>query len=139
MPSGKTRFAVYDSSLYIENFRTGRFTRRLLESNQIPRCSAVVLHELQRGARSREEAAFAKALARNCPILTPTESHWNDAAEVLKAIRDREGYESVKLASLAFDVLIALSARSIGAILVTTNRTDFEAIRRRMKFEVAYW
>jgi predicted nucleic acid-binding protein len=139
MPSGKTKFAVYDTSIYIEDFRTGRFRQRLVESSMIPRCSAVVLHELSRGARTRDEVALVATLSRNCRIVTPSEEHWRGAAEILKAIRKRERYDGSKLAGLTFDVLIALSARSIGATLVTTNKGDFAAIRRELSFEVAYW
>lgn len=139
MPSGKTRFAVFDTSIYIENFRTGRFTDRMLRAGMIPRCSAVVLHELLRGARTREEEAFVRALLKSCRILTPTEKHWHAAAELLRAVRRREHYDGSKMRELAFDALIALTARSNGATLITTNRGDFEAIRRQLKFEVAYW
>jgi predicted nucleic acid-binding protein len=139
MPSGKTSFVVFDTSIYIENFRTGRFTDRMVRSSMIPRCSAVVLHELLRGARARDEEAFVRALAKNCRILTPTENHWREAAELLRSVRRLKHYDGIKLAGLAFDALIALTARSIGATLITTNRGDFEAIRRALKFEVAYW
>lgn len=139
MPSGKIRFAVFDTSIYIENFRSGLFTIRMLRSTFVPRCSAVVLHELRRGARSRDEEVFVRALEKNCRVLTPTEKHWHEAAGVLKRLRRLEHYEVKKTGALAFDVLIALTARSIGATLITANKTDFEAIRRHLKFEVAYW
>ncbi len=139
MPSAKSSFAVYDTSIYVENFRTGRFTEAMIGSSFIPRCSAVVLHELLRGARSPDEEAFVRALARNCRVLTPTQKHWHDAAELLRAVRRGERYDVKKTMGLAFDALIALAARSVGATLVTANRLDFEAIRRHLKYEVAYW
>lgn len=139
VPSGKTSFAVFDTSIYIENFRTDRFTVAIAGSKWIPRCSSVVLHELLRGARAREEEAFVRALMKNCRILTPTERHWREAAEVLRALKRHEHYDARKTRELAFDVLIALTARGIGATLITANKTDFEAIRRHLKFEVAYW
>jgi predicted nucleic acid-binding protein len=40
---------------------------------------------------------------------------------------------------LHFDVLIALTARSHGARLVTTNRTDFELIREYRDFKLEVW
>jgi predicted nucleic acid-binding protein len=51
----------------------------------------------------------------------------------------REHYEASKIRDLAFDVLIALSARSIGATVVTCKRSDFEAIRRHLTIQVLYW
>ncbi len=139
MPSRKTRFAVFDTSVYIEDFRTGRFARQILESTFVPRCSAVVLHELLRGARTPLERQFVRDLQRHCRVVTPTEQHWMDAAEILARIKDREGYDVGKIRELAFDVLIALSARSIGAPVVTCNEADFRAIGRHVRFEVTFW
>ena len=139
MPSRTPRFAVLDTSVYIENFRTGRFTRQILESPLVPRCSAVVLHELLRGARTSAELAFVHDLLRQCRVVTPTEGHWIEAAEILKRVRIRERYDAAKIREMTFDVLIALSARSIGATLVTCNEVDFRAIGRHLAFDAAYW
>ena len=139
MPSRKTRFAVFDASVYIEDFRTGRFARRILESTFVPRCSAVVLHELLRGARTPVERQFVRDLQRHCRVVTPTERHWIEAAEILARVRDREGYDAGKIRDLGLDVLIALSARSIGATLVTCNEADFRAIGRQVVFDVEFW
>lgn len=62
--------------------------------------------------------------------MTPTEQQWLKAAEILNRLRRREHYEAAKLRELAFDVLIALSARSIGASVITTNHVDFLVIQR---------
>ena len=139
MPSGPARFAVFDTSVYVENFRTGRFTHRILQSSLIPRCSSVVLHELLRGARTRVEAEFVRDLWRQCVVLTPTERHWIQSAELLGTIARRAHYEASKIRELAFDVLMALSARSIGATVVTCNRSDFEVLRAHLVFRVLYW
>lgn len=71
--------------------------------------------------------------------MTPTERHWIEAGEILKHVRDREHYDSDKIRDLAFDVLIALSARSIGATLVTCNEADFRAIGRHLAFDAVFW
>ena len=139
MPSRKTSFAVLDTSVYIENFKSGRFTRQIIESAFVPRCSAVVIHELIRGARTSAEVEFVDHLVRHCHVVTPTERHWIAAAEILKRMRARERYDVDKIRGLAFDVLIALSARSIGATLVTCNEGDFRAIGRHLAFDAAYW
>lgn len=139
MPSRKNRLALLDTSVYIENFRTGRFARQILDSTFIPRCSSVVLHELLRGARTRVERRFVNDLLRHCRVVTPTERHWVQAAEILRLVRDREHYDAVKIRELAFDVLIALSARSIGATVVTCNEADFRTIGRYLAFQVVYW
>ena len=44
-----------------------------------------------------------------------------------------------KLRDLHFDVLIALTARSYGARLITSNRADFEVIDRYRKLRLEIW
>jgi len=134
-----TKFAVLDTSVYIENFRTGRFTFRILQSPVVIRCSSVVLHELLRGAKQRVERRFVLDLLNRCRILTPTESHWVQAAEILNSMRKRHHYEANKIRELAFDVLIALSARGIGATLITCNASDYLAIRHHLPFHLVCW
>ena len=68
MPTGN--LAVLDTSVCIEDFRTGRFTLLLLRAPWVVRCSAVVLHELRRGARTPLERRFVGELARKVQILT---------------------------------------------------------------------
>lgn len=131
--------AVLDTSVYIENFRTGRFTLTLLRSPWIVRCSAVVLHELRRGARTSLELRFVGELARKIRTLTPTESHWLESAEILARMRERKTYPASKLRDLAFDTMIALAARDVGAILVTCNREDFAEIGKYVAFRALFW
>jgi len=131
--------AILDTSVYIENFRTGRFMLDLLRSPWIVRCSAVVLHELRRGARSALELQFVSDLAKRIRIITPIERHWLESAEILSRIGRKSGYDSTKLRELAFDVLIALSAREIGATLITCDRKDLSEIRKHKLFKVQYW
>ena len=137
MPTGN--LAVLDTSVYVESFRTGRFTLDLLRSPWIIRCSSVVLHELRRGARTTVELRFVNELARKVRIITPLERHWLKSAEILSIIRRKKGYSQNKLRELAFDALIALSVRDIGATLITCNRKDFEEIRKHKQFKVVYW
>ena len=137
MPTGN--LAVLDTSIYVEIFRTGRFTLDLLHSPWIIRCSSVVLHELRRGARTNLELRFVNELTRKIRIITPAERHWLESAEILSIIRRKKGYGQNKLRELAFDALIALSVRDIGATLITCNRKDFEEIRRHKHFKAVYW
>jgi predicted nucleic acid-binding protein len=137
LPNGN--FAFIDTSVYIENFRTGRFTTALVQTPWIIRCSAVVLHELRRGAKTDLELRFVAELARNIKIITPTERHWFESAEILSRIRRSKGYDVNKLRELAFDVLIALSARDVGGTVITCNQGDFSEIRKYVPIKVAYW
>ena len=99
----------------------------------------MVLAELWRGATKPAEREFLRALGRNHPILTPTEKNWLESGQILGKIRADRGYTPEKLRDLHFDVLIALSARSHGARLITSNRIDFETINRYRKFELDIW
>ena len=138
MPTGN--LAVLDTSVYIEIFRTGRFTVDLLRSPWIIRCSAaVVLHELRRGARTTLELRFVNELTRKIRIITPADRHWLESAEILSVIGRKRGYGPNKVRALAFDALIALSARDIGATLITCNPGDFEEIHTYKPFKVLYW
>lgn len=137
MPDGN--LAILDTSVYIENFRSGRFTLDLLRSPWIVRCSAVVLHELRRGARTALELRFVADLAKRIRLVTPTERHWLESAEILSRMGRKSGYGPARLRELAFDILIALSARDIGAALITCNRKDFSEIRKHKVFKVLYW
>jgi predicted nucleic acid-binding protein len=94
--------------------------------------SAVVMMELAAGARSardrRSLRTLFSAFRRAGRILLPTAAIFEEAGEVLRRLRER-GHNMRGVHSLSNDVLIALSARSIGAVVITQNRTDFEAIR----------
>jgi predicted nucleic acid-binding protein len=69
MPFRTVELAVIDTSVYIENFRSGRFTQRIADSPFLFRGISVVIHELLRGAKQTEEREFALDLAANCSIL----------------------------------------------------------------------
>lgn len=62
-----------------------------------------------------------------------------EAANILNNMRKRDHYDVTKIRELAFDVLIALTARSVGATLITCNETDFQAIRRHLSFNLLCW
>ena len=85
------------------------------------------------------EQQFLRALEKNHPILTPTEKNWLDSGQVLAKLRARNGFSAEKLRDLHFDVLIALTARSNGALLITSNRADFEMIHQVRKFRLEVW
>ena len=103
------------------------------------RISSVVLAELWRGASKPAEKSFLKELRKNHPILTPTEENWLESGQILAKMHADKGYLPDKLRDLHFDVLIALTARSHGARLITSNRADFELIRKYREFHQEIW
>ncbi len=131
--------AIFDTSVYIDDLRTGRHRKRIDASTFIVRLSSVVLAELWRGARKRQEHEFLAALSGNHPILTPTAKNWLESGQLLSLIAVDQGFQPHKLRDLHFDVLIALTARSHGARLITSNRADFELIASYRKFDLDVW
>jgi predicted nucleic acid-binding protein len=130
---------IFDTSVLVDEARTGRHRKKIELVEGLVRTSSVVLAELLRGVTGPAEHKFLRALARNHPILTPTQQNWLESGEILANLRADQGLESRKLRDLHFDVLIALTARSSGARLITTNRTDFELINRYRKFKLEVW
>jgi predicted nucleic acid-binding protein len=61
--------------------------------------------------------------------LQPTEENWLESGKILAKIYMDKGYEARKRRDLHFDVLTALTARSFGVKLITSDRTEFELIR----------
>ena len=139
MPSRTVELAVIDTSVYIENFRSGRFTQRIADSPFLFRGISVVIHELLRGAKQTEEREFALDLAANLRLYTPTEQMWLDSGDIVARIAAAKGYEKRKIQELSFDVLIALTAHSLGATVITLNTEDFEDILRYRRFRLVSW
>jgi len=71
-----SNLVLFDTSIFIDNLRTGRHQRRIESVTGLVRSSSVVLAELWRGAAKKGEREFLRALQKNHPILTPTENNW---------------------------------------------------------------
>ena len=130
---------IFDSSIIIDDLRSPRHRERLQSVVGAVRMSSVVLAELWRGAQTPSDRKFLSALARNHPVLIPTQKNWLESGEILAKMRADQGFEPHKLRVLHFDVLIALTARSHGARLITTNQTDFELIGRYRQIKLEVW
>ena len=102
--------------------------------------SAVVAYELTVNAADRRSRAyiedFIRPLERTGRVVTPTFDDWIAASAVVTAIEVRDRGWRSKLPALLNDVLIALSARRIGAMVITRNRNDFLRIRRHKGFSL---
>jgi predicted nucleic acid-binding protein len=130
---------IFDTSVFVDHLRTGRHKERIDSLTGLMRTSAVVLAELWRGATTATEKAFLKELEKNHPVLTPTERNWVESGQILGKMCADKGFSPGKLRDLHFDVLIALTARSHGARLITSNRADFELIRGYREFQHEIW
>lgn len=130
---------IFDSSIFVDDLRTGRFSERVAGISDLVRNSSVVLAELWRGATRLAEKKFLLWLADHYAALTPTESNWLESGQILQRIQEEHGFGAKKLRDLHFDVLIALTARAHGARLITCNRDDFELIRKYREFRLEVW
>ena len=119
---------ILDTSIFIGQLRHGQHLDRIDSLIGVIRISSVVLAELWRGATNPAERNFLRVLQKNHPILAPTKQNWLDSGQLLGQVREDRGFTPEKLRNLHFDVLIALTARSNGARLVTSDRADFELI-----------
>ena len=134
-----SNLVIFDTSVFIDHLRTGCHQQRIASFSGIIRMSSVVLSELWRGATRPAEREFVRTLERNHRILTPTENNWLESGRLLQQIRVDLGFSSDKLRNLHFDVLIALTARSHGARLITSDRADFEIINNYRTFQLEVW
>ena len=131
--------AILDTSVYIHNLRSGRFKQEILDLKFVIRCSVVVLAELSRGARSQLMRRFVDDLAKNLRVIAPNEREWIQSGRIVNRIAEAKGYDIQKTRELQFDVLIALTARRIGAHLITSNVDDFTAVREYLDFNLVCW
>lgn len=134
-----SRPVIFDTSVLVDHLRTGCHRERFRSVAGLVRTSAVVLAELWRGATTPAEKTFLKTLAKNHPVWTPTEKNWSESGRLLSRMRGDRGFSPEKLRDLHFDVLIALTARSHGARLITANHTDFQTIRSYRAFDLELW
>jgi predicted nucleic acid-binding protein len=134
-----SNLAIFDTSIFIDHLRTGCHQQRIDSLTCLVRLSSVVLAELWRGATEPAEREFLRVLEKNHPILTPTENNWLESGRLLGRIYADQGFTPQNLRDLHFDVLIALTARSHGARLITSNRADFEMISSYREFQLEIW
>ena len=135
------RRVVIDTNLYIDWLNAGRREEVLFQRDAVKHLSAVVMLELYAGAFSPRDRRVVRSVVaafdRAGRILVPSGAVYEDAGHVLRALQASRGYRVAGSPSLVNDVLIALSARSIGATVVTGNARDFVAIREVRPFKLA--
>jgi len=131
--------ALLDTNLYVDWMNTGLREELLIGPGYVRLLSSVVLMELRAGANTKKARSavdrIARAYASGARITAPLSAIYGEAGDVLRALR-RRGQE-VRRASLVNDTLIALTARSQGATVYTTDAADFEAIREVRPFSLA--
>lgn len=123
--------AIFDSNLFIDFVNLDKRRSLIVEERLVRYLSSVVEMEVLTGARRRSTRQACEQMFRRFAAdgrtVAPSPGAYRRAARVLARL-SQTGHE-IRRSSLVADVLIALTAREIGATLYTLD-SDFEAIRR---------
>jgi len=132
------RKVIYDTSVYIEVLRSKPFAETFRSRYEIDLpltfFNSVVVEELLAGATDRLRRATVEGLyrpfERSRRVVTPTQGVWTETGRLLGMMRGQRVDQKDRLTgNFVNDLLIAISAKSIGAKVVTLNADDFTLIR----------
>lgn len=140
-----TRKYVLDTQLFIDAFRDPaandvlqRFHRAFAPFEHL---SVVVAQELRAGVKRNQDRRVLERHVLNVfervgRTFSPSADAWHRSGDLLSEMARAEGLEVGRLSkSFANDVLLALSCREAGCVLVTDNERDFARIRRYVPFD----
>jgi len=134
------RRVVIDTNVYVDWINRGQHEEVLFQRETVKYLSAVVLMELRAGAFSQRDRrrlqGLETAFERAGRILLPSRTVFAEAGSALRRLQADRSYHIAASHSIANDVLIALSARSIGATVVTQNERDYRAIQAVRAFRL---
>jgi predicted nucleic acid-binding protein len=68
----------------------------------------------------------------------PTRQQWWEAGRLVREIADTQGWDKNKRRAFQNDTLIALTARTNGATVVTADREDFELLAEEVGNKVLF-
>jgi predicted nucleic acid-binding protein len=133
---------VIDTHLYIDALRTekGRAALAVFQDAFAPflLLNAVVAQELRAGvaahAAAKLEAALFAPYERRGRMITPSYAAWKETGRVLAELIAPAQWRSVTR-SFVNDVLLAMSCREAGVVLVTGNTKDFARIASVRPFD----
>lgn len=134
------RRIVIDTNIYIDWFNAGLHEDILFQRDTVKHLSTVVLMELRAGAFSSSDHRLVqqveRAFAKAGRILLPSRAVFAEAGDTLRRLQTDRGFRIETSHSMVGDVLIALSARSIGATVVTENERHYRAIQAVRPFRL---
>ena len=129
---------VFDTDLYIDWIEAGLHEELILDRSLVRYMSTVVLMELSAGALTSETAAAVMSLRRGFErvgrLLTPSADTFWRVGSTLRSLHARRRIDRRARFRLVNDCLIALSARQIGATLLTRNARDYQLLREIVPF-----
>ena len=129
--------AVPDTSYLIEHFRKETVQEAFLNLNRYYHIafSSVVLMELLAGAFDPKERKLIDQITRNFTVISVTEHQWFLCGEIMMKLRRDKKIDRARVKGLLADILIAVSVRGAGAVLVTRNEKDFKLIGEVFDFK----
>ncbi len=135
---------LLDTNVYLDALKSAtgatRFERQFLPLVFQTYLSSVVVEELYAGALDDGAMRLVErqvgALERVGRLVTPLFEDWKKAGKLVALITRREPGRKRKVQQMLNDILLALSARRMGADLYTLNRDDFKLIRRYQPFSL---
>jgi predicted nucleic acid-binding protein len=134
--------AICDTSVYIPFINQGIVHPVLSDKDVRPALymSAVVMSELYAGAHDSQTIKLLDKLYQTFlnvgRLISPDNADWKKAGSIIANLRKKYGFESKYLAKLQNDILIACSARKIGAFIVSENKKDFLRIKEFVDFRI---
>lgn len=136
---------VLDTQLFIKAFRDPAANEALQRFHRafspFEHLSVIVAQELRAGVkrpndRKALERHVFRPFERASRTITPSADAWHRSGDLLAAMAKQEGLEIARVSkAFANDVLLAVSCRESGCVLVTENDRDFSRIRRFIPFE----
>lgn len=144
MASVERKYAL-DTNLFIRAYRDPKANAELNRFHAafapFEYLSAIVAQELRAGVQSPEhldrlERGVLEVYGRQARVFAPSRQAWETSGDVLAKLAWDEGLEVGQVSkSFGNDVLLALSCREGGLVLVTDNVRDFARVQRYLRFE----
>lgn len=136
---------IVDTHLYVDALRSEDGRRALLVFQEafapFLHFSAVVAQELRAGVAAHAAAKFEAAMfapyERRGRLITPSYEAWKETGRVLAELVAPAQWRFVAR-SFVNDVVLAMSCRESGAILVTGNTKDFARIASVRAFDFVH-
>lgn len=134
--------AICDTSIYIPFINQGIAHPAVFNETSAPLLymSSVVVSELYAGAHDSQSIKLLDKLYHVFQnvgrLIVPNDNDWHQTGGIIAKSRKKYGYDSTYLSRLQNDILIACSARRIGAFVLTKNEKDFVRIREFLDFHI---
>ncbi|NOY65690.1 MAG: type II toxin-antitoxin system VapC family toxin, partial [Nitrospirae bacterium] len=70
-------------------------------------------------------------------LIAPDVQDWQQAGKIIAKMGRKYGFEKRFLSRITNDVLIAITARKVGAVVITKNKKDFLLIKEFLNFKMS--